>query len=153
MQFIFRQVTIWVIVTTCVAQPVSADLPPFDLQLASDGSLSATMGKDIRVWCDALQGQLVLEYFDEHAASPNADHKLGFLERPFAEPGENAETIEMKVTHVGPTRLVGRTPVNEKLLRVLEEEHMAIIAPNEMGEPLYTGRSEALLTVAKSCAR
>ena len=132
-------------------QPAQADLPQFVLQTAPNGSLAATMGREIRVWCDLGHKQIVLEYFDDDSLPVTADEPLGFVDEPFAESQDGVEAIEMRVALEGPGHLTGRAPADDKLLRVLEAEHMAVIAPSEMGEPLYTGRSEALLHIAKSC--
>lgn len=132
-------------------QPAQADLPPFVLETAPDGSLAATMGKEIRVWCDLGHKQIVLEYFGDISLPVTADEPLGFVDEPFAESQGEAEVIEMRVSLEGPGHLTGRAPADDKLLRVLEAEHMAVIAPSELGEPLYAGRSEALLRIAKSC--
>ena len=151
--FNLRLGIVWLSATAFAIQPALADLPQFDLQTAPNGSLTATMGKEIRVRCDVAHQQLVLEYFADNSVPIRADEALGFVDDPFAEPEVEAEVIEMEVALEGPGHLVGRAPADEKLLRVLGAEHMAIIAPNEMDEPWYIGRSEVLLRIARSCRR
>jgi hypothetical protein len=153
MSFRFRIGLVSLAVMALAAQPALADLPPFDLKTDADGSMTATMGKQIKVWCDVEHRQLVLEFFAEEAVPITSDEPLGFVDDPFATPDVNAEVVEMKVAFEGPAHLTGRAPLDDKLMRVLEAEHMAVIAPNEMGEPWYTGRSDALLRVARSCHR
>lgn len=148
----FRVAVATLVTAPFASYPALADLPPFDIQTGADGSKTATMGRQVKVWCDYNKQLLVFEYFADEALPPvNAEEPLGFVADAFAEAGEKSETIEMKVVLEGPGHLVGRAPVDEKLMRVLEAQHMAVIAPSEMGEPWYTGRSDALLEVARSC--
>lgn len=146
-----RLVILWLSATALVAQPAWADLPQFKLTVDLYGDRRPTAEMDgMKVWCDDRR-QFVLEYSAEHSLSVSANDVLGFVERPFAEPSEASEQIEMKVELTAPGRIVGRAPVDDKLIRVLNAEHLAILAPTEMGEPLYVGRSEALLEIARQC--
>ena len=133
-----------------VAEPALAVTPPFNLQRQADGSLVATLGGQMKIWCDRRRRQLIFDYFENEVRVTSAD-ELGFIANPFAERGERTESIEMKVALVSPGHLRGRAPVDGKLFRILEAEDMAVIAPNAMGEPWYTGRSDALIRVARSC--
>jgi hypothetical protein len=136
-----------VLAACAIVQAASADLPRLNLQAEADGSLAATMGMSVKIWCDREHQQLVFDYVADVPVSAN--DVLGFVDDPFA--NSNAEVIEMRVTSPNPGQLSGTAPVDDKLLRILQARDMAIIAPTEMGEPLYTGRSEALLRVATAC--
>jgi hypothetical protein len=108
------------------------------------------MSKIFRASCDLHRRRFVLEYFGDGSVPVKPTDPLGLIENPS---GKRPAYIRFRVVMDRPGQLIGRTPADARLLATLQSEAMAIDAKSEMGEPWYIGRSEALLRVAKFCAK